>query len=115
MEISSGEEGASGHVSKFIRKKRNDLHNFRRYICQCTANSEHEFADCPSETCPESLLPSSFESCLLGIEALKSLMLVMIHAKCISMEFAVMIAFHKSTMALEYNCHLKTWLPGKCW
>lgn len=103
MELSKEGEGASGHFSKFVRKKLNDLHNFRRYNCQWTATAKHEFADCPSETCPEPLSLSSFEICLLGIEAHKSLMLVMLYAKCISMEFDVMTNFHKSTMALEYK------------
>lgn len=112
MEISREEEAASGHFSKFTRKKWNDLHNFRRSVCQCAATAEHEFADWPSETCPEPLSLSSFESCPLGIEALKSLMLVMIHAKCISMEFSIMTDFHKSAVALE--CNSATWFPGKC-
>lgn len=102
LEISR-EEGASGHFSKFIRKKLNDLHNFRRYRCQCTVTAEHEFTDWPSETCPEPLSLSSFEICLLGIEAHKSIMLVMIQSKCILMKFDVMTDFHKSTMAFEYN------------
>lgn len=103
MEISREEERASGPFSKFIRKKLNDLHNFRRYRCQCTVTAEHEFADWPSETCPEPLSLSSFEICPLGIEAHKSLMLVMINAKCISMEFVIMTDFHRWTMVLEYN------------
>lgn len=103
MELRSREEGASGHFSKFIRKKWNNLHNFRRYMCQCTATAEHEFADWPSETCPEPLSLSSFEICLLGIEAHKSLMLVVMHAKCISMELAVMTDFHTSTLVLDNN------------
>lgn len=95
----------------------NDLHNFRRSTCQCTATAEHEFAECPSETCSEPLLPLSFGSCPLGREALKYIYNACGDACQVHFNGVLCNGWFSWIIKVlgVYLCHLKAWLPGKFW